>query len=515
MNEASAADLPAPIPRTDDEVLALFHPFVKSLADAIAATAAFDEVITLREYQAVSKVAARLARVAPLPGLLSTLILRAIVEGPQYSVAMRTLRRNAGDRSETERLAVFEAVVPLIGAQYQKRPRIAADWAAALSVKATLTNTATDGLDESSRSVIISKLMSFRTQKRPTLAKARRFAATFQDDILMGAVAAAEASKAPPAEQELSDQLNAAVERVFQRTAAALKSQEAIDQQINVTERFLKTAEALSDQIKLRLQSIRDRLQLQSQMFREDLEEFVHRSVDQLDISMRDLTEGRKDWADRTVWEQFKNRGALAEVLASFEPLKHRYERLLDQWQRELESFRHEVGTLRRGLLLNVDPGAFAGLVTSQHAGVEFKNKLDQAADTTLGLFTLGAIGVGVAALKGAVAVGTIAAGPVGWIIAVPATAAVWKLFSHPQARRRKLVQTKRQTAEQRLRDALATQELNHDEMAEDLFSKFVQAASDQYAPLIIDARMAALGSKLEARVIQRVLSDTRRVIAG
>lgn len=521
MSEPSGPSPSFPIPRTDEEVFNLLAPFPIVLTEAIAATVLLDDTISVSEYQALAKVAANLDELSPIPGLMVTLILRGVLEGPAYSTAMRRLKAIAKDRPENERLATFQATTPLIQAQPEGRADIATEWAEALNLDRRLT--AEGSPSTSDASVIdrfLKKITSFRsanlTRENP-FERARRFARSFDDDRLATVVSELESSPGPLAQSRLTEELNAAVERAFRHASAVLKTQDVLDQQLDVAGRFLRTAEALREQIQLRLRSVKERLDLQSGMFHEDLDDFVRTALDSVEISMRDLMEGRRNWADKTIWEQFKTRGALSAIVENFQPLKHRYQRVFDQWQRELELFAQEVSMLRVGVLKNIDPQAFANLLPTDHSAVTVKNAIDRAADTTLGVAILGTLGA-----AGAVAMGVVQAGvlialvsnPVGATVATAAgLAAAWKVFSNPEARKRKLTQTKRRVLETKLREALQTETFNHDEIVQGLMNKFLEAAYQQYTPLIIEARMIALRAKLEAQMVRRVLSDTRKVL--
>ena len=294
-----------------------------------------------------------------------------------------------------------------------------------------------------------------------------------------------------------------------------LKSKKILDDQIEITERFLKTADALVEQIHLRLLSIKDRLYLQNQLFEEDLENFVEKTADRVELRMRNLVEG-SNWADDTIWERFRNGEAYAETLAAFKPLKHRYERLFDLWHKELDLFSHEVNVIRSGILMNIDPHVFQGLLPTPDTTIQTSNAIDSAANATLGTILAGSLAATAltAMGQGAVVLGVLASGPVLPLIGtIGGAALVWKMFSDPDARKRKLVQTNRQILEKKMIEILKAEALNHTELAEKIMTQFVQAAVDNYAPLVIDARMAALRAKLEAKVVHRVLIETRNVL--
>jgi hypothetical protein len=491
-----------PIPRSDDEVFRLLHPFPVAVANAIGATVQMDQIITVQEYQALARVAKNLENLTPLPGLMSALVLKAVLDGTPFNTAMQDLRTRAQDRPEGERKAVFDAVLPLMQLQDEHSETLARKWTSALHLQDSTFHSAADKI-KTALDRILSGFRSLRLSKESLAQKAQRFARTYDDPQLAVVVQRVLSGDNSISDAVLRDELSAAIERVFRNTASVLKSQEVLDEQIEVTERFLKTAEALVEQIHLRLLSIKDRLDLQNQMFEEDVEDFVKKAADRVELRMRDLVEG-SNWADETIWERFRNGEAYSETLAAFKPLKHRYERLFDLWHKELDLFTSEANVIRAGILMNIDPHVFQGLLPTPDPTVSFRNAIDSAANITLGAILAG----GVAAVMAHVAVPFL---PL--IGAIGGVALVWKMFSKPDARKRKLVQTNRQILENKLIELLKGEALNHTNLAEDIMNRFVQAAVNHYAPLVIESRMAALRAKLEAKVVHRVLSDTRKVL--
>ena len=502
------------IPRNDDEVFSLLDPFPVAVAKAIGATVQMDQVITVQEYQALARAAENLENLTPLPSVMSALVLQAVLEDASLDSALRHLKTLAQDRPEAERAAVFQAVQPIIQLKGKRGQSLAREWASALRLQDSTFRLATDDI-QTALNRILSGFRSLRSSKESLIQKAERFARTYHDPQL-----AAMANKVLSGGDSVSDaalrgELSAAVERVFRNTSSVLKTQEILDEQIELTRRFLRTSEALADQIRLRLQSVKDRLDLQNQMFEEDVEDLVKKVADSVEISMRDLMEGRTDWADKTIWEQLGNRGSFSEILAAFQPLKRRYEQIFDLWRKEVDLFAQEAGAIRAGVFMNIDPRAFHGLLPTSHITVSLRNTLDRAANTTI--TTLGIAGIGTVALTltgHLAALSVVVSGPVALAVGiVVAPAIVWKVFSKPEARKRGLVQTKRQVVEKKLIELLEGEALNHKSAAQDIMNRFVRAAFDHYAPLVIDARMAALRATLEPQVVHRVLSDTRKVL--
>jgi len=503
-----------PIPRSDDAVFRLLHPFPVAVAKAIGATVQIDQIITVQEYLALARAAENLENLTPLPGLMSALVLKAVLEGTPFNASMQDLRTQSQDRPEGERKAVFDAVQPLMQLQDEHSEGLLRKWTSALHLQDTTFHSAVDKI-QTALDRISSGFRGLRLSKEGLAQKAQRFACTYDDPQLTEVVKRVLSGDNSVPDAALRDELSAAVDRVFRNTLSVLKPQKALDDQIEITGRFLKTGEALVEQLHLRLLSIKDRLYLQNQMFEEDVEDFVKKAADCVELRMRNLVEG-SNWADETIWERFRNGEAYSETLAAFKPLKHRYERLFDLWHKELDLFAREANVVRAGVLMNIDPHVFQGLLPTPDSTVGFKNAIDSAANTTLGTILAGGVAATALTAMGhaAVVLSVLASGPVVALIGtIGGVALVWKMFSNPDARKRKLVQTNRQILETKMIEILKGEALNHTNLAEDIMNRFVQAAVNHYAPLVIEARMAALRAKLEAKVVHRVLSDTRKVL--
>ncbi len=507
-----------PIPHSDDEVFKILDPFILALTEAVAATAKFDGIITVYEYKALSEVASNLDQLTLHPGLMSTLILRSITGNVSYGMAMKDLKASAKNVPLEVRKVAFKAISPIVNSQVEKINDLFEDWAEALKVENV--NPKKDYIDSIYNSLnrFINKLPTFSYGQDSDLDKAKKVAKIFSDEHLSSALTKFDPDKEIISDSYLKKEIQDSIDRALKFASNELKSEEILKQQIEISERFLKTAEALSEHVKIRLQSIKKRLELQSEMFKEDLDEFVKHASDSVELGMRDLMEGRQNWADKTIWDEFKSRGAYLEIVNNFDPLKRRYERFFEQWYQELESFAKEIGVMRSSVLKNIDPQAFAELVPTDHRMVEIKGAIDRAADTTIVLTVVSTFLTAGAVIFGVVKAGVIASllfGPAGAVAGTTVgLASMWKILSDPGARKRKFVQDKRQIIESKLKEILSEEVFNHDDIAQNIMNKFLEASSQQYAPLIMDARMAVLRAKLENKIVQLIKNNTKEVLS-
>ncbi len=529
------AEQPAPValenlfPSSDEAVLELIPEVAWATAETAAATALADGVLTVAEYEALAECASELESIGAFPGLMSYLVLKAIDEGPTVSASLKRLRRLAHDLPEDTRQDILDAARPLHIAQGARAQAFQDQWARALGVSPSDLRSAptrphvgaAQALFDKSQDILSTAFGALSSVRRAPgtglIDQARAMAAAFEDHELAAVVSRYECAESDHDRPDLETAINIAAQRALSTAEKRLKSPVDLQQQRQLADRFLHTTQALIDQVRARVLAVDQRLRLQSEMFSEDLESFIEGSLDALEIDMQDLIKGRKDWTDPAIWETFKERAACAEMLMRFAPIKRRYTRLFDQWQRELDAFSTEAATIRASVLASVDRRTFEALVPTKHSAESLKCALDRVSDATLKLSLLSVLGAGAATAAGlvqAAAVVAALANPVGATIgAIVGAAALWKVGTNAQRRKDKLVKDKRAQIKAALRGLLASEGLRHDELAADVLTRFVEAAVEQYTPLIVEARLWAMKARLEADVTQRVLADTRKFL--
>jgi hypothetical protein len=482
-----------------------------------------DGVLTVAEYEGLAECASALEGLSSFPGLMSYLILKGITEDPNLKSALDELKRSARDLPLETKRAVFDAVGGLFSEHEGDPDPARVGWSKALEVgpspspkdKALGQGRWLVASGQNLVSVSTAWLRSSGDESdQAALARARNMAEAFGDDELGRVVSAWERSETSLDRAELNQAMSQAADRAFATASARLKSVQDLQQQNDLAVRFLQTTQALVDQVNSRLRSIEARLHLQNEMFREDLDAFVESSLDSLELEMSSLMKGRKNWTDPGVWTNFKERAAYGDLMARFAPIRSRYIRLFDQWRHELEAFSKEAATIRATVLSSVDRRTFTGLVPSEHSAACIKSALDRVSDAALGVSLMGALGVGAAVGAGAIKIGVVVsalANPVGATIgAVVGAAALWKAAANIEGRKEKLVKDKRAQIREGLETLLASEGLDHETLSTEIYTKFVEAAVEQYTPLIVEARLWAMKARIEPAVNERVLEGTR-----
>ena len=513
-------------PSTDGEVEELIPEFCWTVGRAAAATVLEDGVLTVAEYEGLAECASALEGLSSYPGLMSYLILQGITEDPKLEAALKQLKKSVQELPLEARQAIFEAANGLFAEKEDGAVAARDAWARALGVvdhqeRAGVGEKALKGgrwLVASGQNLVNTSVDLLRSadsdSDEAALDRASEMARVFADDELAAAVSRWRESECGCDRDEMDLAVARAADRAFGLASARLKSAQDLQQQGDLAGRFLQTTQALVDQVSSRLRSIEARLQLQNEMFREDLDAFIASSLDSLEIEMNALMKGRENWTDPGVWNNFKERAACGDLMARFAPIRSRYLRLFDQWQRELGDFSQEAATIRATVLSSVDRRAFTGLVPSEHSAACIKCALDRVSDATLGVSLMGALGVGAAIGAGAIKAGVVVSAlsnPVGATIgAVVGAAALWKAAANIEGRKEKLVKNKRAQIRKGLETLLATEGLDHEKSAAEIYTKFVQAAVEQYTPLIVEARLWTMKAKLEPVVTERVLEGTR-----
>jgi len=155
-------------------------------------------------------------------------------------------------------------------------------------------------------------------------------------------------------------------------------------------------------------------------------------------------------------------------------------------------------------------------MVKTNHGAINLKNQLDSIADLTLGVHIAGAAITGILAFvtSGAILSPLAATAPVSIpvIVVTAGSAFIWKLFSKPEKRKRKVIQSKREQMRSGLFKVIGDPIKKHEEASEEIIKQFLETASRYYAPLIRDARLAVLQAKFEIDVISLIRDDTKRI---
>jgi hypothetical protein len=205
-------------------------------------------------------------------------------------------------------------------------------------------------------------------------------------------------------------------------------------------------------------------------------------------------------------------------MLLKYERWKDRYDRMFALWSEELTDFSKESQYTIQNVLNNIDPIVLSGLVKTDHGHLEFQNRLDHIANTTLGIAGLGAtIGTVALLLTGSAsaisAISVVVTNPVGWVIGgVIGVSLLWKMISDPEKRKREMVQNKTKRLREDLKIIFGDPLIQHQSKVNEVAEQFFSTASNYYAPLARDARLAVLQARLQVKVILRIKEDIHTI---
>jgi len=516
MQGIKSRNLTLTIPRSDDECLKSSG-HAPIVARAIASMVRIDGVITPEEYEKLAIVTDILSEYSDNKLLFRVLILHSLLEDVPFDKAISELSSVAKNLPEKTRNLIFEAVKPLlIHQEIRDKKKITHAWIKALNlpkdrIKEVVNETKSQGLLESD---FIQNFINLLTNKNDKNELVERLSNIFQDKQLNETI-----NKYKNKElslSELEEEISEAAKRALIKAESRLPSLKTIEEQEKQAKKFLVITETLIDLVSSRLKYILKRLELQHTSFVEDFRAFLDSSLDSVEIGMRDLIEGRTDWADKTIWNKFSETDAYQRILLKYERWKYRYDRAFELWRAELSDFSKESNYTIKNVPDNIDPVVFSGLVKTDHGHIEFKNQLDHVTGKTLGLAGLGAIGTVALIFTGAVpvtAIIPIVSNPVGWVIgAVVGVSAVWKMISNPEKRKRSMIQEKRRQLRDALKEILGDPVTQHQNLIDEVAESFFSVASNYYAPLAREARLAVLQAGLEAKVILRIKEDIRTI---
>lgn len=509
--ETKSRDLTFAVPMSDDDCLKSSGP-ATAVAKAIASMVSYDGVITPDEYEMLAIVADVLSEYSDNRLLFRVLILNYLLEDISFDYAISELSLVAKNLPDKNRNLIFNAIKPLLIHHVTRdKKKITSAWIKALNLPKDKINevvkTDTEGLLESDFMQNIVSLLSNQTDKNEL---AENLSNIFHDNQLNDAIKKYKNKKISSSEME--EEISIASKRALIKAESQLPSLKTIEEQEKQAQKFHIITETLIEQIRSRLKYTGKKLELQHTLFIEDFRAFLDSSLDSVEIGMRDLLEGRTDWADKTIWTKFSETDAYQRILLRFERWKNRYDRMFELWHAELFDFSKESKHTIQNILDNVDPIVFSGLVKTDHGAVEFKNQLDIVSNTTLGLAGLGAIGTVALILTEAVSIASIIPiilSPVGWVIGgAVGLSVLWKSLSNPEKRKRSLPQEKRRQLRDALNEILGDPITQHRRLIDEVEDNFFSVASNYYGPLARDARLAVLQAQLEIKIINKIKED-------
>lgn len=504
-------DLTQAIPTSDDECLKSAGP-ATAVAKAIAAMVNHDGVITPEEYEGLAIVTDVLSEYSDNRLLFRVLILHYLLEDIPFHNAIVELAIVAKNLPEKNRNLIFNAIKPLlINHVITDKKKITSTWIKALNLPEDKINevvqTKSEELPERN---FIQNIISLFSNKSDKNELAEILPIIFKDNQLNDAIQKYRNKEL--SSLELEKEISAASKRAIIKAESMLPSLDTIEEQEKHAHKFHVITETLIDQVKSRLKYIHKKLELQHTLFIEDFRAFLDSSLDNVEIGMRDLLEGRTDWADKTIWGKFSETDAYQRILLRFERWKNRYDRMFELWHAELSDFSKESTLMIQNILDNVNPVVFSGLVKTDHGAVEFKNQLDIVSNTTLGLAGLGTIGTVALILTEAVSIASIMPiilSPVGWVIGgAVGLSVLWKSVSDPEKRKRSLLQEKKRQLRDALNEVLGDPITQHRKLIDEVEDNFFLAASNYYGSLARDARLAVLQAKLEIKIIHKIKED-------
>jgi hypothetical protein len=499
--------------------------FVPAICQLLSAISIADGPVTLNEYRLIIDVAEKLAKQSDNPALIKIYALQGILDPISLESTLKVLKKYAQDYRYEHRLSIFETLLPLIRLQLQ-----ASDIESRIFTYLCLHENRFNQLFHSSH--IPQYLSQFKhsllpaSQNLTALERIKSFALRYHQQDLLDCLESFE-HQSEAGLSRLSVRLEQASNAILQAIETFQIQLDELNHQERLAQQLSELAKTLYEQVQQRLQSIEDRAELQKQFFHEDINDFITKSVNDLELNLRQLLEV-EDWANPQVWNDFAESEAATSLLTHYKKLQNRYGQIFNQWEQEFQTFSKELVKTRTIILQRLEQQDLSRLIKPPSIKLRTLNRLDKVSDlvmNTLKVTTTGTLSIGGIALAtgipaslfivGTTAIGSfVIANPLGWtIIGTVTLAGIYRFFSRPGKRKNDEISDKRQVIEEGLKQLLGQPEINHNQHLDEIVTNFQQSAQENFTPLLQDTNLLVELNKMQSKVLRHIAETTRREI--
>ena len=136
------------------------------------------------------------------------------------------------------------------------------------------------------------------------LSKIESFAYRFNEPQLIERLKELRTHSSEASLDALNQQLHDSKHRVLENLQTFKQQMELLCQQNSAADQLTTLAQTLYEQVEQRLIEIQNRAELQKQLFKEDIDEFIEQSVNEVELNLRQQLE-LDDWTKPEIWENF------------------------------------------------------------------------------------------------------------------------------------------------------------------------------------------------------------------
>ncbi len=515
--------------------------FVPALCQCLAGIASSDGAITLEEYALIVATTIKFAGLSDNPALVNIFTLQGILAETKLDSSLKLLSKMSHTIPDKNKKIILETSLPLISAQLKSR-EIQTQFSNALGIRenAANENSVSDGLrhlfpDHPFTPLIrVKKHLStlIHTNKLSTtfrqLSKIESFAYRFNEPQLIERLKELRTHSSEASLDALNQQLHDSKHRVLENLQTFKQQMELLCQQNSAADQLTTLAQTLYEQVEQRLIEIQNRAELQKQLFKEDIDEFIEQSVNEVELNLRQQLE-LDDWTKPEIWENFAKTEAAKALSKHYEKVQRRYERIFSQWNNEFSSFSQELSLTQQVILQGLEKQELSQLILPPSPRLKVLQQLDGASSLILntlkmagaGTMTIGgiAIATGIPASLFLVSATTIGgffiSNPIGWAaIGTITLAGLYQYLSNPAARKSKEIKNARNLIEEGLKKMIGYPEETHNQHMDYIVENFHKTAKNNFLPLLQDTNLAVRMNKLQLEVIKKITQSAMQELA-
>lgn len=475
---------------------------------AVAAIASSDGVLNVADFNALDEVLLLLNDSA-----LAQVVLLEYVERPlPWKQAFLALENASEAIGHATAVAAFEAVRSLLSLQGTSSRELAKNFAKALRYQLPPNELDRFPADDQTiwNKVSIGSVRLLKGRKYADLADLCVRATG--DVALAGAVLDFE--QGILSKTELAQRMMAACTRANQEISAFNQRIADFEGTREISSAFLESAYALQKQVRQRLAISDARIAFERETFDEDIEEYIHDAGNAFEREVADRL-GTDQWKRKGVWESIARSTFGKELERRIQRIISRREESLQLIHEDLRLFQEEMVLSRTTLLRRAHHTQLAGSAPALRWSTRLKNSVESAADASLKLGGMTALGTGAAVyFLGASAVIPLVA-PVAPVVGgALLIAGVIKWMMNPEERKNDEIGYQREKFENVFRAQLDTARQELIRQLDATALQFHETADQLVRPLILEAQAADRLAALHLKFARRLNEHSQRALA-
>jgi hypothetical protein len=482
--------------------------FPTAYLKTVAAIASSDGVLNVADFNALDDVVVLLNDSA-----LAQVVLLEYVEHPlSWKAAFLELEKASVGIGQATAVAAFEAARALLSLQGTRGRELAKSFAAALRYQIPPNELDRFAADDQTiwNKFSIGSVRLIKGRKYADLADLCLRATG--DVGLAGAVLEFEQGSLDKA--ELTQRMTAACARATQEISAFNQRIADFEATREISSAFLESAYALQKQVRQRLAISDARIAFERETFDEDIEEFIHDAGNAFEREVAERL-GTDQWKRKVVWESIAKSTFGKELERRINRIISRREESLRLIHEDLRLFQEEMALSRTTLLRRLHHTQLAGSAPALRWSTRFKNGAESAAEATLKLGGVTALGTGAAVyFLGVSAVIPLVAPVAPFVGGALLVAGVIKWLMNPEERKNGEIGHQREKFETVFRAQLDTARQELTRQLDATSQQFYEAAEGLVRPLILEAQAVDRLATLHLKVARRLNEHSQKALA-